>query len=84
MQDAINITGLARVDKEKFMSEFSKLASSEMDGLIKNLKNDEDRDIVKEVSMKMMTLYQMMYMAENVKERESIQRQLNNYKSVVA
>ena len=84
MSEAVNITGVTQVDKEKFLSEFANIANSEMESLVKNLKNDEDRDIVKEVAMKMMALYQKMYMVETEQERESIQRQLNNYKSAVA
>lgn len=84
MSEAVNITGITKVDKEKFLEEFSSAVVEEVDVLLENLKNDEDRDIVKDVAMKMMALYQKMYLVETEKERESIQRQLNNYKSAVA
>lgn len=84
MSEAINITGATQVDKDKFIKEFSAFFDEEIANLLKNLKNDEDRDIIKEVAFKMMALYQRMYLVELEKERESIQRQINNYKSVVA
>lgn len=84
MSEAINITGITNVDKDKFMKTFSDEVSKEIEGLLDNLKNGEDRDIVKDVAMKMIALYQKMYLVETEKERESIQRQLNNYKSAVA
>lgn len=84
MSDAVNITGATVVDKEKFLKLFSDAVTEEVNVLLNNLKNDEDRDIVKDVAMKMMALYQQMYLVETQKQRESIQRQLNNYKSAVA
>ena len=84
MSEAINITGTTKADKEKFIESFNVAVNEEVETLLKNLKNDEDRDIVKDVAMKMISLYQKMYLVETEKERESIQRQLNNYKSAVA
>lgn len=84
MSEAVNITGITKVDKDKFLETFNEIVVGEVDVLLDNLKNDEDRDIVKDVAMKMMALYQKMYLVETEKERESIQRQLNNYKSAVA
>lgn len=84
MSEAINITGITNVDKDKFMKTFNDEVSKEIESLLGNLKNGEDRDIVKDVAMKMIALYQKMYLVETEKERESIQRQLNNYKSAVA
>lgn len=84
MGEAINITGITNVDKDKFMKTFNDEVSKEIESLLDNLKNGEDSDIVKDVAMKMIALYQKMYLVETEKERESIQRQLNNYKSAVA
>lgn len=84
MGEAVNITGITNIDKEKFLKGFNESVVKEVDNLLENLKNDEDRDIVKDVAMKMMALYQKMYLVETEKERKSIQRQLNNYKSAVA
>lgn len=84
MSEAVNITGTTVVDKEKFLKSFNDAVSKEVDVLLDNLKNSEDRDIVKDVAMKIMALYQKMYFVETQKQRESIQRQLNNYKSAVA
>lgn len=84
MGEAVNITGITNIDKEKFLKDFNESVVKEVDNLLENLKNDEDRDIVKDVAMKMMALYQKMYLVETEKERKSIQRQLNNYKSAVA
>jgi hypothetical protein len=84
MGEAVNITGATRVDKEKFLKVFSDTVAEEVDALLLNLKKGKDRDIVKDVAMKMMALYQKMYLVETERERESVQRQLNNYKSAVA
>lgn len=84
MSDAINLANITSVDKEKFIEEFTKYADSEISSLLKNLKSDEDRVIVRETAKRMTVLYQQMYMVESQKERNSVQRQLNNYKSAVA
>lgn len=84
MSEAINITGIAKVDKDKFLEEFKNIAFAQLDKLLVDLKSDEDRGIVKEVATKMTALYQQMYLVETENERDSIQRQLNNYKSAVA
>lgn len=83
MGEAISLKNVVSVDKEEFLKSFQEESYKLLDNLLSNLKNEEDRDIVKEIAMKMISLYQQMYISdeEGVK---SIQRSINNYKSAVA
>lgn len=83
MSEAINITNVARVDKKEFMASFQEESVKLLGELLVKVGNQEDRDVVQDVSMKMIALYQKMYTSSD-KQVASIQRMLNNYKSVVA
>ena len=83
MGNAIDITKIASIDKDEFIKSFSESATTEIENLIKSVGTEEDKRVIQETSIKMTALYQQMYFVESKEDRDSIQRTLNNYKSVL-
>lgn len=84
-EQSIDITNIVKnIDTKVFLKKFQEATEQELTNLLVNLKNSEDKKTVQEISLKMIALYQKMYFVKTEKERASIQRTLNNYKSAVA
>lgn len=79
----INLNKVAEIDTSEFLKQFGSAVETEMGSLLEKLSNKEDKAVVQDISMKMVSLYQQMYFVKTEAERKAIQRTLNNYKSAV-